>query len=708
MTRGIYFRKLLVQRPIYDRNGESGLMRQKYRWLFRTIAILLALGIVISLSASAFIGSDWARQYLLHKVETASGRQWRAEKLTLRLTPALRIDATQLHVSNPDWVTATPDFLYAESASLKIALLPLLIGRVRVENAELAGAQLFLTRNATTDNWHFLSATKNAAGGAEVSGRPDAGAKSLSFLPDRLSARQTVVQYRSGDGKTRRWQLPSLTLNASAGRKVQVDMQVLADELAKAPAEVQPEAPADGRIVHVVAGADNLSDFGQGAVTPFSVNADVPGQNAAGSIHADGALGLGPNLAGTDLRVHIDAPAKSPWQTLAGFAGRKLAAIKLDFSLHSKAKTDSMEITQLAFALGDLHVSGQGVVHTGQKPLRIEGQLRTDYLDWAKMTQDAGLPQPPEKAPGAMFRDIPLAWPMLERVNGFTADLGLQLSVLKLRSGVPLQNVKMQAHLQPDQLRVPAFSAGFLGGATTADALFTAHDRQVKLNLKASGVSIEQWRTLLHKPLLLSGGPLGVNASVRANGISMNQLAATMSGPVSLSMGRAVVRSSRASEAESLLTGLVPALAGKRADHMDVVCIVASLPFQNGRATAASIAGARTESSQLLTDGAVDLRDQTLDLHGRVTGVNGIQLGASMLVGDVNISGKLVKPRFRIDTRGMLGTAARVGAAILSIGLTAVGQTLWDANADDACKVAGQSPGSKAPAGGELAVPQPR
>jgi uncharacterized protein involved in outer membrane biogenesis len=686
-------------------------MRQKYKWLFRTIAILLALSIVISLSASAFIGSDWASQYLMQKLEAASGRQFHANKLTLRLTPALRIDAAQLHISNPDWVTADPDFLYAESASLKIALLPLLIGRVRIENAQLEGVRLFLARSATTDNWHFQSAARNAAAGKEVSDRRNAGTNSLSFLPDRLSVRQALVQYQTGDGKTRRWQLPSLTLNASSGRKVQIDMQVLADAGAGVgtgiPAAVPTKVPADGQVVHVVAHADNLSDFGPGAVTPFLINADVPGQNAAGSMHAEGSLGLGADLAGTDLRVHIDAPVQSPWQTLAGFAERKLAAIKLDFSLHSKTGSDRMEIAQLAFSLGDLHVSGQGVVHTAQTPLRIEGQLRTDYLDWVKMTLDAGLPQPPEKPPGAMFRDIPLAWPMLERVHGFTADLGLQLSVVKLRSGVPLQNVKMQAHLQPDQLRVPTFSANFLGGATTADALFTAHDRRVKLNLKASGISIEQWRTLLNKPLLLSGGPLGVNASVSANGTSMNQLAATLSGPVSLRMGRAVVRSSRASDAESLLTGLVPALAGKRADHMDVVCIVASLPFENGRAKAASIAGARTESSQLLTDGTIDLRDQTLDLHGRVTGVNG-QFGASMLVGDVNISGKLVKPRFRIDARGLFGTAARVGAAILSVGLTAVGQTLWDANADDACKVAGQSPGTKAPAGGELAAPQPR
>ncbi|HWZ46880.1 MAG TPA: AsmA-like C-terminal region-containing protein, partial [Herbaspirillum sp.] len=481
-------------------------------------------------------------------------------------------------------------------------------------------------------------------------------------------------------------------LSIVGGRKVAADMQILAGD----------------RTVHLIARADNLSDFGPGAVTPFLVNAEVPGQSTAGNIHAEGSLGLGADLAGTDLRVHIDAPVKSPWQTLMQSAGRDLAAIKLDFALHSKAGAGSVEISQLAFALGDLRVTGQATVHTGQTPLRIEGQLRTDYLDWAQATLDAGFPQPPAKPPGAMFQDAQLAWPLLQRVKGFTADVGLQSGVLKLRAGLPLQNVKMQMQLQTDQMRVPLFSADFLGGATTADALFTAHNRQVKLNLKASNVSIEQWRSVLHKPFLLSGGPLGVNASVSASGASLNQLAATMTGPVSLRMGPAVVRSSSAGATESLLTGLVPVLAGKRADHMDVVCLVASMPFENGRATATSIAGARTESSQLLTDGVVDMRDQTLDLHGRVTSVNGLRLGASILTGDVNVSGKLVKPRFHLDARGMLGTAARVGAAIASIGLTAVGQTVLDANAADACKVAAQRAQAKSPASGELAAPRAR
>jgi uncharacterized protein involved in outer membrane biogenesis len=659
-------------------------MNGKYKWALWTVALLILAAILAVMSASALVGSDWARRHLIQKLEAATGRRFHAEKLTLRLTPKLHLEATEVRISNPDWAGASPDFLHVAAASFDISPLPLLIGRVRVERAQADGVQLFLERSASAANWDF----KAAGAKADTAPRNWKKIAHAAWLPDRLSIRRAQVQYRAADGKTARWELPSLSLQAAAGRAVQGELQLLTDK----------------GMVHLTLLADNLSGIGNnGATTPVALHVDTA-QQSAGSADVKGRLGLGAGLSGTDLHVNFDAPTHSPLLTLMGLGGRDLAAIKLDFALHERA--GSIEIAGLMFMLGDLRVSGQGALDIRQLPLRIEGQLHTDFLNWEKVRQDAGLPPMPPKPVGALFRDTPLAWPLLQRVHGFTADVGLQIGVLKLLSGVPLQNVKLQAQLQPDLMSVPAFSANFMSGTATADAVFSAHDEQVKLNLKASGISIEQWRKVLRKPALLTGGPLAVDAQISATGGSMQKLASTLTGPVRLRMGHAVVLSSRASETESLLTGLVPVLAGKRAERMEVVCAVASLPFKSGRATASSIAGARTESSQLLTDGVIDLHDQTLDLHGRVTGVNGIRLGASMFVGDVNIGGKLGKPKFRLDAQGLLGTAARVGAAILSGGLSVVGSTLWDAYADDACKVAGQRPDRKPPARGELALPR--
>ncbi|MDB5775324.1 MAG: hypothetical protein JWP38_1457 [Herbaspirillum sp.] len=602
-------------------------MKRKYGLKWRPAAmvmtIVLAVGILALGGAFILIDSDWAARYAVQKLESASGQRLHVGTLAMHLRSTLRIDITQLSVAEVNSVSnqapdstlnttgAGREFLRAKSAVFHISLLPLLIGRIRLADAEMEDVHLF---------------AQGAAAGS--------------------------------------------------------------------------------RGLHVRGRAGDLSGLGKrGANTSFFLSADMAdaARAGAGNIRAEGVLGLASDLTGTDLRVHVDLPAQSPLPALAGMSPRDLAAIRLDAVL--RERNGDLDIGQLAFALGDLHVTGQGVAHLQSSPLHVEGRLQTDYLDWGKTTLDAGLPPPPKKPAGALFRNFRLDWPALQKINGFTADLGLQIGTLKLRSGVPLKNIVAQAQLQADRMTIPSFTADFMGGAVKADAVLTAHNRLVKLNVKASNISIEQWRDALHVPRLLTGGPLAVDASVSGGGASMNELAATLSGPVKLRMGHAVVRSSRADEAEFLLTGLIPALAGKRAEQMKVVCIVARLPFENGLASGASIAGARTESSQLLTDGVVDLRQQTLDLHGRVTGVDGSRLGASMFVGDVNVSGKLGKPAFQLDSRGVLGTAARIGAAILSLGLTAAGTAVWDANADDACRVASQHPRTKAPASGELAIP---
>lgn len=683
---------------------------------------VLAIAIAAFAAATFVVDSDWVKQRLIEKLETASGRTWSAATLQLQLRSDLRIHATQLIVSNPDWALAdSPDFLRAQSAQVDVALLPLLAGRMHLKDVQLDGVQLFLARKGALDNWHFAktNTTPPSAGTGSKSSR------GLSLLPDRLVLRGATVraalQLDHPQALPRHWLLPLLRMRASGARNIELEAQ-----LPEVQPNVQPNAqtsvqPASGsssasgllqarspdRLINLQAHAADLSGFGvKDAHTSFSLHTDVSGASDAGSIDIQGEVPLAPenSLAGTDLRVHVDLPAGSPLLVFLGAlretapaatsSGLPLAAIKLDATLQERS--GAIDIGQLAFVLGGLRITGQATVRLPSQglqaqqppalPWHIAARLQTDHLDWAQAMLDAGRPPVPPKEQGDLFRDLPLAWPLLRKIKDFTADVDLQLGLLKLRNGLPLQNVKATLQLAPDSMRVPAFSAQFLGGTANATALFVAHNERVTLNLNANNVSIEQWRQVLHRKKVLSGGPLTVRARVVAAGASMQELAAHLNGTVDLRMGHAIVESQRAGEAETVLTGLVPALAGKAAERMEVVCAVASLPFKDGRAAARSIAGARTASSQLLTDGEVDLRTQTLDLHGHVKGVDGIRLGASMFVGDVNISGKLGKPHFRLDAQGMLGTAARIGAAIFTGGLSVVGTTLWDATADDACK----------------------
>ncbi|HWT72553.1 MAG TPA: AsmA family protein, partial [Oxalicibacterium sp.] len=104
------------------------------------------------------------------------------------------------------------------------------------------------------------------------------------------------------------------------------------------------------------------------------------------------------------------------------------------------------------------------------------------------------------------------------------------------------------------------------------------------------------------------------------------------------------------------------------------------------------------EASQLLTSGSVDMRRQEVDLHGRVRARGGVSLGISTFAGDVKIVGKIAKPQLNLDEAGIGGAIARIGAAILTSGVSIVATAIWDgANPEsDPCQLVFSAKGKKA------------
>jgi hypothetical protein len=76
-------------------------------------------------------------------------------------------------------------------------------------------------------------------------------------------------------------------------------------------------------------------------------------------------------------------------------------------------------------------------------------------------------------------------------------------------------------------------------------------------------------------------------------------------------------------------------------------------------------------------------------LRGRVRARSGVSLGVSTFAGDVKIVGKIAKPQLNLDEAGLGGAIARVGAAILTSGISIIATSIWDgANPEsDPCQV---------------------
>lgn len=119
--------------------------------LLITGGVLLALPVLAVAGFLAFFDADAFRPRLAEAVQRATGREFRIEG-PLRLTPALTptIAADGLVLANSEGGSA-PDMLRIAHAELRLALLPLISGRIEVASLRLDGGRLLLER----DNWRF-------------------------------------------------------------------------------------------------------------------------------------------------------------------------------------------------------------------------------------------------------------------------------------------------------------------------------------------------------------------------------------------------------------------------------------------------------------------------------------------------------------------------------------------------------------------------
>jgi hypothetical protein len=282
---------------------------------------------------------------------------------------------------------------------------------------------------------------------------------------------------------------------------------------------------------------------------------------------------------------------------------------------------------------------------------------------------------------------VNLPWGTLSTLAGSNGRIRLRIGEAKLLSGIAATKLDADIALGGDAIDIARYTMHLLGGSAEGALRLDPARHSARLDLAARDVLLERWFSERGRKLPLTGGPMTIDAHVVGHGESMTALAATLDGAIDVRGGRTVIRSERAGEAERLLTDMLPLFSEREAQQMTLECFAGRLRFAHGRAADSGIVGARSDVSQLLTSGWIDLREQQLDLHGRVRARHGVPIGISVLTSDVRIHGPLKKPGIALDAAAAPGAQARLGAAFLTGGLSIIATAAWDAAnpATDAC-----------------------
>jgi uncharacterized protein involved in outer membrane biogenesis len=623
--------------------------RKATLWTAGTLILLGAAGVA---AIHSIVDSEHLKKIAREKAQAAWGRDLAIGEMSLELWPLPALHAENVGLANPPG-SKDPMLLRADSVTAELALLPLLIGKVRVKNLSLEGAKA------------SIEFARDGTSSVPVS-RANPSGENLDL--EGLHIQDADIYYRPYGAPASFWHVDDARFEADHGlRDVRIDASLTRNQR---PVKIKAELGDLSRVGVVGATTDGKLDLDWGKTRAILA----------------GKIPLERSLKGHALTADLKSTSL---EDMAGFLGdKRRATAPVEIHLESREAKGRIELTRIAGTLGTLKMSGDAQVTLGKSKPFVAARVELGPFDWARTMLDAGGPVFPQRPPDELFYDHPLAWPLLVALQGIEGKVDLTAAGVTLRNRVELRNLKAQSTFDGDRWNVTSFATEMLGGSATGNLQLEGRRKSARLTFNGTNLLLERWFKERGSKIAFTGGPMKVNATLSATGDSMKDLAATITGPVAIRMGPGVFASEKAGKAEEVMTGKPTEASAKTSNEIAFECASASFPFTAGRADGKAMLGARSNASLLLTSGTLDMREETIDLHGRLKPKSGVRLGLSALAGDVKISGKLRAPKMHLDPVGTPGAVARTGAAIATLGLSAVGTALIDAAAtkNDPCE----------------------
>lgn len=554
--------------------------------------------------------------------------------------PALR--AQDLVLANPAWARGRP-FIMAKDAVARLSLLALLVGEVRIKSIALDHVSLDLeTGPAGAKSWSLSPGD-----------RPKGGDASLLEITS-VQVSDADIWWRQAGAPPVPWHVDLLDASGGAG---------LHD------VSIEAHAARRGHPVAVKARFADLSRWGQpGASSDGDATFDwgTTHLSIAGRIPLDGT--------GKGQALHADLESSQLNDLLAflDVARRPTAPMQLHFDAH---EADGATVFKpLSASLGALKIEGEARVREENTRTVIDARLAGNRLDWPRALLDAGAePIAAIEAP-EMFLATPLAWHLLAAVTA-RGSLDASFESVRLRNGVELRGLATKSTFDADRWDMSSFTTAMLGGSASGSFRAEGKKKSAHMRFEGKGLLLERWFRERGSAIAFKSGPMAVSADVSAAGDSMRALAASLTGPVKIRLTRGALEMEKAGTAEAKLVG------GKEEGQsgIEFQCVSANLPFRSGRAERSPLIAARSDLSYLVTSGFIDLRDETLELRGRVKPLHPGNVSMSTIAGDILISGPIRKPHIEHDPVKTPVAVARGAAALATFGLSALATANSDA-----------------------------
>ena len=637
--------------------------------------------------------------------------------VTLRLSLHPTITLSDVAVGNAPWAGPEPMARVAR-VEARIALVPLLRGRVRLHRLVIAGAEVALARNrAGIGNWVLGEGGENGdfalAEDAEVvltdtraSYRDRASGEVVQGRLDRLALTAAGDAFRveiagavrgaavamegtlvPGDGGLAvdgagTLAGARLTVSGRIGGDTDLALTAAGDDIRALAHLAGPPIPLDAAFsararLRVAQGAARLDDL---ALTLSR------GEDAR--VTMTGTIGDLAAFRGVALAVRAEAPSLAAIAAMARTETPEIGLVAASFKLADSE--GGFRLETIDATVGPDRVTGALTLALGGARPKLSGALTAAGLTLDPLL--AGAPRPEGEA--RLLPATPLPFAALAVLD---ADIRLAAEAITLAGArftlgagrVTLENGKLSLSLDPLRYRKSAI-------AVTLEADARLDPPRVTLTLAAPGLDL--------------GGLLGdlgvtdlvamradVSARLAGKGGSLRVLAATADGEAGLVSGAGRIRSAYVDfAAADLLAALAP--WSRSDDDARITCALAAFNVADGIATARALR-LDTERMTVAGSGTIDLRRERLDL---VLDPKPRSPALLSLATPVRVTGRLVAPEIGPDPKALaLGVAGAVAGVVASGGIGLIVPFLSPgAGRDNPCLAAPPGPQTTPPEAG--------
>jgi uncharacterized protein involved in outer membrane biogenesis len=632
----------------------------RYVWIAAALAtaVIAAVALVPALRT---VDLTPLRGSLVSLVRARTGRA-----LTVGGGPAVRLSlspvlvAEDVALANAPW-GSRPAMLHVRRAELTVRVLPLLLGRIRVDRVALTAPDLLLeTDRNGRENW-TLPAAAGSASAAAPNGEPPLLSR-LGIREVRVSAASLV--YRDGrSGRETRVAAPAITLLPGTA---------VGDELNLA---ATLDANGTSVAVHgVVGGPDAIAGR---QPFPFRLKATTAGATAT----LAGTVARLPALAGVEANASLEL---SDPQALVGLLGVRLptwrpfrlAAVVRDAGSGYTAKPMRVE-------LGNTVLSGSVTYTPGGPRPAIAADLSAPRIDLRELPGQTR--QPPGGA-GArpaqaakLFSSAPLPLGVLTAVD---AVVDVRADALVVRDGIEASAFAAHATLENGKLSVDPLSLTLGGGRVSARVrLESGNPPAVAVDLSGRGVALEPLLGVLGIRIRGSGGATDLTASLKATGSSLHGWMASLDGDVRVVVGKGRLEGGALNLGGDVLAQVVAAVNPfhRSESTTELRCGVINVGVERGVVRVDRRVGIETSRLALAASGRADFGKEELDLDVRSRATQGLGVGLASFAGAVRVRGPLAHPSLGLNPVGAAeSTATTVGAAAATGGLSIIAKRIWE------------------------------